>query len=345
MRKAYQHLLIYYFSGTGNARKAALWISNTARNEGIPCELKNIEIYSPGSNPNHGNTLYGIISPTHGFNFPPIVLKFLKKMPNQHSDIFIVNTRGGLKSGKLYLPGLSGVLHYWAWIILKRKGYNIIGLQPLDMPSNWVSLHPGLRTKVVISIQQRCEKIITRFAHNLLKGKRQYKALYSLPFDLAIAPIALLYNLMGRFALAKTFYADYTCNTCGLCIQNCPVNAIQWVNNRPFWRVSCESCMRCLNSCPKNAIQTAHGFVFVLWFWLIPLISHSLFKLFISPNSISSNSWQTQLISWILVLPGSKVFYYAFHFLLRFRFFARIVRFLSFTGYPFWRGYRYNNCN
>ena len=40
------------------------------------------------------------------------------------------------------------------------------------MPSNWISLHPGLKKKVIESIFIRCEKIVRDFSRkNLVRGK------------------------------------------------------------------------------------------------------------------------------------------------------------------------------
>lgn len=44
-------------------------------------------------------------------------------------------------------PGLSGLALILPALMLRLKGYRIKGLRPLDLPSNWISLHPGLRGK------------------------------------------------------------------------------------------------------------------------------------------------------------------------------------------------------
>ena len=74
--------------------------------------------------------------------------------------------------------------------------------------------------------------------------------------------------------IAKTFIATDSCNNCGLCVKNCPLNAISIINDRPYWSFNCESCMRCMNNCPQRAIETAHSYVVLLWwiaFSLIPV--------------------------------------------------------------------------
>jgi len=114
-------------------------------------------------------TLIGFCSPTHGFNSPPILVKFIRKFPYvKNADVFILNTRAGLKLHKLFIPGLSGLAQILPALILKLKGYRIFGMQPLDLPSNWISVHPGLRKKVVNSIYHRCYRIVNSFALKMI---------------------------------------------------------------------------------------------------------------------------------------------------------------------------------
>jgi hypothetical protein len=94
-------------------------------------------------------------------------------------------------------PGMSGLAQLFPATILLLKGYKIKGLQPMDLPSNWISIHPGLRQKVVVSIFQRCEKISKRFAARILNGERVFKGLLSLPIDLLISPILRYYFRCG----------------------------------------------------------------------------------------------------------------------------------------------------
>ena len=92
----YDHLIIYYFSGTGNARNAALWITKIAEEKGVKTHLINIGKFKATDIPELTNkTLIGFCSPTHGFNLPPLVLKFIWKFPrSKNTDVFILNTRG-----------------------------------------------------------------------------------------------------------------------------------------------------------------------------------------------------------------------------------------------------------
>ena len=261
-RVKYAKLIIYYFSGTGNARNAAGWIREVAEESGIEAYVVNIDkLEKIDLNDFSGNCLIGICSPTHGFNLPPITLNFIRKLPRvKNVDAFILNTRAGMKLHKLFLPGISGFAQLLPALMLRLKGFRIVGMQPLDLPSNWLILHPGLKTKVVISIYHRCKRIVRHFSSKLLSGQPCYKALRSLPVDIAFLPLTFGYYIFGRFFLAKTLVATDECNNCEKCVRQCPVKAVTMVNEKPFWAYNCESCMRCINACPQRAIETAHAF-------------------------------------------------------------------------------------
>jgi len=343
----YDRLLIFWFSGTGNAQSASKWISEYACKTGIETESYNLSgCESPDRYKFPINTLIGFCYPTHGFNAPPVVIKFLRKFPRGRCDIFLLNTRAGMKISRIFTPGLSGLALFLPAIILRLKGYKIRGYRPLDMPSNWISLHPGLRKKVVESIHNRCKRVIGRFSKRILDRKFVFRGLWDLPLDLAIMPISIGYYFFGRFALAKTFYASHKCTDCGLCYKNCPVQAIIRKDDRPFWTFNCESCMRCMNNCPERAIETAHGYTAMLWWLAFSIIPLALAKLLVEVDIISYDFYIKHirlLINLFMILSGLVTVFLGYrilHFLLRFRLFNRIFTITSLTSFKFWRRYK-----
>ena len=333
---------LYYFTGTGNALAAAKWIARVAEEKKIPIEIKKI---TPSTSVDLSkikeNTLLGFCYPTHGFNAPPIVINFLLRIPKSKNAIFLLNTRAGMKLSKLFTPGMSGLAQLLPALILKLKGYKIIGMQPMDLPSNWISIHPGLRQKVVESIFQRCERITKTFAIKLLSGRKVFKALLSLPVDLLISPVSFGYYFYGRFALAKTFIADYKCDGCSVCLKQCPTKAIQIKNKRPFWTRKCESCMHCMNICPKQAIQTPHLFTIIIWWFILSVIPVFLFGEILPANSFISGHFTLFFRGFILIIGLPLLFfsYRIMHFLMKFRFFNWLISYTSLTHFKWWRRY------
>lgn len=340
-----QNIVIYYFTGTGNARNVATWIAGTAQeNQQVDIvDISKIDRKNIPMPPE--NSLIGFCSPTHGFNYPPVMMYFIFRFPKANGNkIFLINTRAGLKFSRIYFPGLSGIALLLPAIVLLLKGYKVIGMRPIDLPSNWISLHPGLNEKAAGQIHERCKRISINFANKIFRGKKDYHALYDLIQDLLIAPIAVLYFFVGRFVLAKTFYANSKCNNCDLCIDNCPVKAIEKVDNRPFWTFKCESCMRCMNECPHRAIETGHGYIvgllylidatFIVWFGM--LISKYLNLPADLPFKSLISFTLESLISIALLVPGYRLI----HYLNKLPVFRQLIEYTSLTRFKFWNRYK-----
>lgn len=329
---------IFYFSGTGNAKQIALWFSGVGVKRGLDCKIyniaktdpKNIEAFDTG-------TLIIFISPIHGFNFPKITLNFIERFPKGKDNIVLMNTRAGMKIGSFVTPGLTGVAFFLSSLILKQKGYKIVGQIPFDMPSNWISIHPALNGNTVNFIFRKNYCRVENYAGKLFDGKSYFLSNRDLIQDILISPVSLAYYLIGRYAFAKTFYANSSCDNCGLCLNQCPVKAIRSVNERPFWTLKCESCMRCMNSCPKNAIETATSLLIAVSF-----LSSFLFSLLIIKLSLSY--FQSEPLNTIagslLFIVLMCLFYKIQHLLLRNKIFANLISYSSLTHYKFWGRYK-----
>ena len=256
----YNNLLIYYFSGTGNALSVANWVKENAEKENIKVQSHSIEKIDKVEIPDlEGKTLIGLFYPTHGFIAPWLVLKFILKFPKiKNADAFFVNTRGGSKIWKLHLPGLSGLAQWFSIFAFWIKGYSVKGSLPIDLPQNWIAICPPLNKAAINSMFAHCRKSVDKMTKSMFSGKTfyGYNVWLGLPLDIAIIPVTIGYVFIGRFFIAKSLYSSYTCNGCELCATNCPVQAIEMRNDRPYWKYTCESCMRCMNICPKRSIQS-----------------------------------------------------------------------------------------
>lgn len=339
--EAYSKVKIYFFSGTGNSRNVALWFKNVAQNKNVECEVVNI-VHTDINNieKNDDNTLIVFTSPVHGFNYPPVMLHFIRCFPKGKNNVILMNTRAGMLIGKWVTPGLSGIAFYLSALLLWLKGYHIQAMFPVDMPSNWISVHPGLNDRTIKFLHEKNKQKVIDFAGPALGGKSNFKSLREIIQDLLIAPIALIYYCLGRFIIAKTYYASADCNNCGLCIKECPVGAIKKVDNRPFWSFKCESCMKCMSHCPKKAIETAHGFFAGVLILNSSFVIGLFYKYFDHFFFTIKSGWVNFLIKNILLFLLLVLSYRIMHFLLRFKFFERIIVYTSLTKYKFW-GRRY----
>lgn len=337
-------LYIYCFSGTGNALASSKWIAGEAGKRGIKSFVQEIDKTSNIAFPDpKESSLVGFTFPTHGFNAAPIMIRFISSFPKGLcKETFVLNTRAGMKLYKIFLPGLSGIALLIPALLLRLKGYRCIGFRSVDLPSNWIPLHPGLKEKVIRSIFTRCEKIVRKFANKIFSGEKVCQGLYSLPVDLLISPVALGYYLGGRFFLSKTFIANNKCNNCGICIKECPTSSIKMVSGRPYWKLSCESCMRCLNHCPKRAIEAAHGMAtgFII---LITAADTRILMFFLDTLKVSPGAWwweiSSSLISIAMMVAIAAVLYRIMHLGMGIRPIRYLIRFTSLTTFPFWRRY------
>lgn len=268
---------LFFFSGTGNARRAAIWSGQVLRTAGIHTDVHEVgRIASPKDAPS-GDNLLGFFFPTHGFTAIWAMLKFVLLFPKakERTSVFAVATRAGLKFGSWFVPGYEGNGLLLVLLILRLKGYSSAGSLPLDMPSNWTAVHPSLPDKSCIEISERCRNRVESFTNRLFDGEPSLYGWKTIPLGIALLPLSAIYLLLGRFFLAKTMIADSRCTGCRLCERACPVGAIRFRGNRPYWTYGCESCQRCINFCPKSSIQSSHSMALGLYF----LIYGGLFEL------------------------------------------------------------------
>ena len=342
---SYGKTVIYYFSGTGNAKQVAHWLSASSKKHNIDPKVINIaNNHTASPQEIEGNTLIGFCYPTHGFNAPPNILKFIIGFPRSenHQHFFVANTRAGMKINKVFMPGLSGIALLLPALILMFKGYRLHGYRSIDLPSNWISLHPGLRKKVIDSIFKRCDRIVNKFGNRIFSGKKSLRSLWWLPIDIMLIPISIGYYFFGRYALSKTFIATNKCTNCGLCIEKCPVKAIAIIDGKPFWKHNCESCMKCMNHCPERAIETPHGFTAVIWwfcFVMLPVLITNLINKLLTFNHLTA-----EIVIKIVFITACFIIifstYRIMHKLMKFKFFNNIIQYTSLTYFKCWRRYK-----
>lgn len=349
MEKDYDNLLIIYYSGTGNSKRVSEWIGEVARERNKRTHISSYHLFNPDDIADFkGRTLIGFYSATHGFNIPHSMLEFMFRFNLlKGSDVFIGNTRAGMKLWKLFMPGLSGIAMYFPALIMLLKGYKIKAMYPVDLPSNWISLHPGLRKKVIDSMLVHCERLTKQFAKKVLSGKRVFlRSFVLLPLDVLVAPLAIGYYFVGRYILAKTFIANNQCNNCGICIKQCPTQSIIVSDNRPYWKFTCESCMKCMNHCPHRAIETAHFMFFVVLLGLIIFINPFLSGLVsgwvtkLLGQSVLAYETLDFILKWSVALVLYYISYKFLHYLMGFPAINRILTYTSFTSWKFWRRYK-----
>jgi Pyruvate/2-oxoacid:ferredoxin oxidoreductase delta subunit len=259
------------WSGTGNTRHVADRIALAARSQGA---IARVSTAMSGDGADlAGRRLLGLLAPTHGFTAPWPIIKAALTLPNvRGTDAFVLVTRGGTRVAGRTMAGFEGTAAYLPAAILAARGARIRGVGAIDMPLNWTVVVPSPSPDAVAKIVERGNRQTDAFAGRLLAGQNAFQGPVQLLLGILILPLSLGYMLIARLLLAKMFFADERCTSCGICESHCPQGAVRLKGRRrrPYWTYHCQNCMRCMSDCPTEAIQGGQGWL-VLYILLIAL--------------------------------------------------------------------------
>jgi ferredoxin len=346
-----KYITIYYMSGTGNSYRVACFVAEEAEKSGYQVILKSTKQADPLNDIKKGNENFlALAFPTHGFTMPWEIFKFVWRLPFRMSNrAFTIATRGSLKAGKIFIPGISGSANFITAIILVLKGYRVAGILGQNMPSNWSTIHPAQKTSRHQAIIERARKKVVHFTRKILDGKLvwfNFNNLYEFIFATLLLPISVLYLFIGRFFHAKLFFANNNCNGCRICEKHCPYHAI-WLwgkkNPMPYWTYRCESCMRCTRICPENAIEIGQSWGVILFYIGSLPLSLYFFKLFGIGQIVHpwiKGTVARDLIDLIFWYPAIFIPYFIFQLLLRFPPIHWFFTHSTMTHLKFWIRYR-----
>lgn len=325
-------LTIFYFSGTGNAKKIASWAAEFARVRGVDSFIYNIETIDSIASFDPETTIV-IISPIHGFSYPKITFDFIKKIPKGNNRVVLMATRAGMRIRNFVTPGLTGVAFFRSHLLLNSKGYHVIGQIPFDMPSNWFFLHPALTEKTVDFIFEKNLLRVDKNMEILFSTNRNFLSHKDLVQDILISPISLSYSLAGKYFFAKSFYASSKCTNCNLCVNNCPAKAISVIKGKPYWTFRCQSCMKCVISCPAKAIESAHGLIVSIF--MLSSVALSALTGFLVADCFHSTFMKLAIFT-LSAIMFLLVFYRLQQVLLQNKYIEKLIIFTSLTHYKFW---------
>jgi len=273
---AYDAVELVVWSGTGNSRRVAVRVAAAARIRGAEAVVRSGGETAAPLVPNPlGRRLLGLLGPTHGFTAPwPLLRAALTEPAVRGTDAFVLVTRGAMRLGRWILPGFEGTAAVLPALLLALRGARVRGMGAVDMPQNWTVAFPAGSPASVAAIVARGDARADAFAARLLRGERAVGGWAQAVVGAMMLPLSLAYLLVARLMLAKAFFADERCTSCGACAAGCPHGAIRLLGpgRRPYWTFACHNCMRCMSRCPEGAIQGAQGWLlFYAWLTGLPV--------------------------------------------------------------------------
>lgn len=240
--------MIFYFSGTGNSKRAAKAIAAAQSEQLLPIPA---ELDRPEQELRYelkDGELLGLVYPVHAWGPPRLVLDFIERLAvSAQPYIFSLGTCGDEEGHSARIIKRA----------LARKGLHLDSSFCLVMPNNYIigfDVDPGDEAEAKLKAAD--EKLVK--INRILAG-RQSGIYELLPGSAPGLKSTLINPLFNRFALRTgSFRADDNCNGCGLCERICPVHTIK-VEHKPSWGKACTQCLACIHHCPVKAIQYGKG--------------------------------------------------------------------------------------
>jgi NAD-dependent dihydropyrimidine dehydrogenase PreA subunit/flavodoxin len=257
MRRQGMKGIVVYYSATGNTRKLARAIHRGMKDVMAECDIASIREADPQALKRYD--LIGIGAPIWFFREPANVRTFIYNMPKLEGKLcFPFCAHGSAPAGFMFsvVPAL------------KRKGLTIIGYndwygsvdQVLHMPKPYVTDgHPDeIDLKEAENFGRemavRAQRISSGQTHLIPKLPKGAKAdpLWQ-PHPLGQprpSPAGQMTRPQRKINMEKCTYPE-----CTICVDNCPVNSIDFSVNPPVIKQNCINDSLCDKMCPVGAIE------------------------------------------------------------------------------------------
>lgn len=236
--------MVLYFSATGNTQFVARELAERLSDETINLLDR---IKHDDHSPIHSDKPFVICSPVYVCEMPRFLADYLRKTPLVGcKDVYFIFTSGGYS-------GISGIM---AGAIVRRKRMRYMGCAELTMPRNYIAndWYPELDVPdIECRIRDSAGRLdgIAAAIRDEERLKSRHVWLFEILITLPFNPVwcRVRQGVSG-------FQVTDKCIRCGKCARLCPLNRISIVDSRPVWTgKSCAHCMSCIQNCPVEAIE------------------------------------------------------------------------------------------
>ncbi len=244
--------MILYFTGTGNSKFAADLIGGVLQDEVICLN----DFIKNGISPAfHSEKPFVIIAPIYAWRFPQVVEQLIVKAEfTGNSNLYFVGTMGAN----------SGNTDRFCQKIAQGKNMTFQGFCGVVMPNNYFS--GGIPSPdQAIPIIEAAVPVLRSVAQQISDGKAIHK---SDSTGMAGLKSGWIHNSFSKYmASSKGFTVSFSCSSCGLCRNVCPVNNVEMIGSKPQFGNHCINCYACIHRCPmkainiKNQTQKSHRYV------------------------------------------------------------------------------------
>ena len=234
--------MILYFTGTGNSRYLA---------EGIAKITEDDEIISINElmKTKEGDTFksdkpFVFVAPVYAWKIPIVLSEFIEKSEFIGSDEVYLIVNCGSTVGGTYT---------YAKDDFAKKGLKMKGFAAIDMPENYIAIFKAPDEKKADEIIAKGRERIIRIAR-MIKNNESFFNRTNKGYG---KPLSIILNkpFYRLTVSSKGFHTLDNCNGCGKCVELCPLNGIDLVDNKPVWNGKCTHCMACICGCPSEAIE------------------------------------------------------------------------------------------
>lgn len=235
------YTMIVYFTGTGNSRYAAEFLSDRLHEELIDAtawirEKKPAELRSERP--------WVFVSPTYGWQIPHIFADWIRAgfFRGSRDAYFVMTCGDGI--------GMAGKRNE---ALCTEKAFRCLGTAKIVMPENYIAMFAVPDAEKAEHIRVAARDDLEALAALIGQG-------IPLPAP-AVGAVDRIYTSLVNplfyrlFVKSDPFFVTDACISCGKCAAACPLGNITMVAGKPRWGGDCTHCMACICGCPAGAIE------------------------------------------------------------------------------------------